>query len=61
MAARGSGGRAIVMRLAGKTALVTGAATGLGRAIAEEFAAHGAAIILSDRDADRLRRAADEM
>ncbi|GAB4233076.1 MAG: 3-oxoacyl-[acyl-carrier-protein] reductase [Methyloligellaceae bacterium] len=49
------------MRLAGKTALVTGAATGLGRAIAEEFAAHGAAVILSDRDADRLRLATDEM
>ena len=33
-------------RLAGKTALVAGAATGMGRAIAERFAAEGARLVL---------------
>src|SRR5262249_30865208 len=33
-------------RLAGKTALITGAATGIGRAVAERFASEGARIVL---------------
>lgn len=33
-------------RLAGKTALVTGAATGIGRVVAERFAAEGAKVVL---------------
>jgi NAD(P)-dependent dehydrogenase (short-subunit alcohol dehydrogenase family) len=36
--------------LAGKTALVTGAASGIGLAIAERFAAAGATVWLADRD-----------
>jgi len=40
------------MRLAGKTALVTGAASGLGEAIARRFVDEGAAVILTDIDAD---------
>lgn len=39
------------MRLAGKTCVVTGAARGIGRAIAEAFQREGAAVIATDRDA----------
>jgi NAD(P)-dependent dehydrogenase (short-subunit alcohol dehydrogenase family) len=35
-------------RLAGKVCIVTGAASGIGRAIARLFAAHGASVVLAD-------------
>jgi NAD(P)-dependent dehydrogenase (short-subunit alcohol dehydrogenase family) len=37
------------MRLAGKTAIVTGGAIGIGRALAEGLAAEGANIVIADR------------
>ena len=36
------------MKLAGKDAIVTGAASGFGRAIAERFALEGASVIAAD-------------
>lgn len=47
-------------RLAGKTALVTGAGSGIGRAIARRFVAEGAAVIFSDIDLGRAAAAATE-
>ncbi|MGL4810700.1 MAG: glucose 1-dehydrogenase [Beijerinckiaceae bacterium] len=46
------------MRLAGKTALVTGAAQGFGFAIAETFVREGARVALMDLQADKVAEAA---
>lgn len=49
------------MLLSGKAALVTGAAQGIGRAIAAALAREGAAVALVDVDAEGVRRAAQEL
>lgn len=48
-------------RLSGKRALVTGAAQGIGKAIAAAFVAEGAEVLLTDRDAARLAETAAEL
>jgi short-subunit dehydrogenase len=49
------------MQLAGKVVVVTGASMGIGEAIAKEFAAYGANVVLSARDATRLETARARM
>lgn len=48
-------------RLAGKTALITGAARGIGRAFAERYVQEGARVFLADIDLDRAKRSAQEI
>jgi NAD(P)-dependent dehydrogenase (short-subunit alcohol dehydrogenase family) len=47
--------------LDGKVVLVTGAASGIGRATAKAFARERATLVLVDRDADGLRSAREEI
>lgn len=47
--------------LEGRTAIVTGAASGIGAAIAEAYAAEGARLLLADRDASGLRTRAEAL
>ncbi len=47
--------------LDGKVAIVTGASSGIGRAIALMFATQGAAVVLTARDQARLDQVADEI
>ena len=47
------------MRVDGKTAVITGAASGIGRATAEALAAAGAYVVLGDIAEDKGREAAE--
>jgi 3-oxoacyl-[acyl-carrier protein] reductase len=49
------------MRLAGKIAIVTGAASGFGEGIARKFVAEGARVVVADRDGEGAMRVADAL
>jgi NAD(P)-dependent dehydrogenase (short-subunit alcohol dehydrogenase family) len=46
-------------RVAGKIALVTGAAAGIGRTVADRFVREGARVVYTDRDVDAAQAAAE--
>jgi NAD(P)-dependent dehydrogenase (short-subunit alcohol dehydrogenase family) len=48
-------------RLQGKTVLVTGAGSGIGRAIALRFSQEAARIVVTDRDIDQAKKVCDEL
>ncbi len=50
-----------MQELSGKVALVTGAASGIGLAIARDFAGHGVRVTLADIDSERGQAAASEL
>ncbi|SEW24001.1 D-sorbitol dehydrogenase (acceptor) [Aliiroseovarius sediminilitoris] len=49
------------MQLAGKTALITGAARGIGRAFAEAYVNEGAKVAIADIDLDRAKATANQI
>lgn len=51
----------MTQRLAGRVAIVTGAARGIGRAIAVGYAAEGASVVLVDLSEDQVAEAAGEI
>ena len=48
-------------RLDGKIALITGGASGIGRAIARRYADEGARVVLGDRNATLLAKTAEDL
>jgi NAD(P)-dependent dehydrogenase (short-subunit alcohol dehydrogenase family) len=48
-------------RLAGRVAIVTGGAAGIGRGIARRFGREGATVVVADRDADGAARVSAEI
>ena len=49
------------MKLSGKTAIVTGAGSGMGRAIARLFAKEGARVVAFDMNEDSVQAVVEEM
>ena len=54
-------GGAGMFDLSGRVAMITGGASGLGEAIAHGLAQQGAAVVLADRDADRLQKVSADL
>ena len=50
-----------IMKINGKTVLVTGASSGMGAAISKAMAKAGGRVLLLARREDELRRVADEI
>jgi NAD(P)-dependent dehydrogenase (short-subunit alcohol dehydrogenase family) len=50
-----------MQELRGKVAVITGAASGMGRAFADRFAAEGMKVVLADVEGDALTRAVKEL
>lgn len=61
MTATSAPGRLDKFRLEGKNAVITGGATGIGRAIAQDFAEAGASVAVISRDTDKCREAAGQL
>jgi 3-oxoacyl-[acyl-carrier protein] reductase len=49
------------MRLQGKTAVITGSAQGIGRAVADLFASEGAQVVISDINVEQSQKTAEEI
>ena len=49
------------MKLTNKTAIITGAASGIGKAIAERFASEGANVAIADLNLDAAHATAQEL
>jgi hypothetical protein len=53
--------KGFVMKLDGKVAIVTGAASGIGKAIAERYAREGAKVVIADLNIDAANSVAAEI